>query len=164
MLALLTAGFAWAGDIGINLYGASYHFERDRARELGLDNQFNPGLGVRYRQSSERMEWLADAGIYHDSAEHTAMVVGVGAWWKAGQSLRLGAAIALFKSETYNGGPGFGAVAARRLGIPLGYCKRGVRPADCGAQRGIDATVLAYLLAVVALGARCSSALCSPAA
>ncbi|HYI85780.1 MAG TPA: hypothetical protein VEX61_01675 [Burkholderiales bacterium] len=104
MLALLTAGFAWAGDIGINLYGASYHFERDRARELGLDNQFNPGLGVRYRQSSERMEWLADAGIYHDSAEHTAMVVGVGAWWKAGQSLRLGAAIALFKSETYNGG------------------------------------------------------------
>jgi hypothetical protein len=104
VLALLTAGFTWAGEIGINLYGASYHFERDRARELGLDNQFNPGLGVRYRQSSERMEWLADAGIYHDSAEHTAMVVGVGAWWKAGQSLRLGAALALFKSETYNGG------------------------------------------------------------
>jgi hypothetical protein len=104
VLALLAAGFAGAGEIGINLYGASYHFERERARELGLDNQFNPGVGVRYRQSSERMEWLADAGIYHDSAERTAIVVGAGAWWKATESLRLGAALALFKSETYNGG------------------------------------------------------------
>jgi hypothetical protein len=104
VLALLAAGLAGAGEIGINLYGASYHFERDRARELGLDNQFNPGIGVRYRQSSERMEWIADAGIYHDSAERTAMVAGAGAWWKAGESLRLGAALALFKSETYNGG------------------------------------------------------------
>ena len=104
VLALLAAGLAGAGEIGINLYGASYHFERERARELGLDNQFNPGIGVRYRQSSERMEWIADAGIYHDSAERTAMVVGAGAWWKAGESLRLGAALALFKSETYNGG------------------------------------------------------------
>jgi hypothetical protein len=104
VLTLLAAGLAGAGEIGINLYGASYHFERDRARELGLDNQFNHGIGVRYRQSSERMEWIADAGIYHDSAERTAMVVGVGAWCKAGESLRLGAALALFKSETYNGG------------------------------------------------------------
>lgn len=33
-------------DLGINLYGLSYHFDRSRARELGVDNGFNPGLGV----------------------------------------------------------------------------------------------------------------------
>jgi hypothetical protein len=104
-LALSGACRAETGQFGINLYGASYHLERDRAEELGLDNEFNPGIGVRYRQPyGEHIDWLYDAGVYRDSTRNTALVVGAGGFWKATESLRLGAAIALFKSETYNEG------------------------------------------------------------
>jgi hypothetical protein len=90
---------------GINIYGASYHFERERAEELGLDNEFNPGLGVRYRVPyTERIDWAFDVGIYRDSARETAAVVGAAGLWKATEHLRLGLALALFKSETYNNG------------------------------------------------------------
>jgi hypothetical protein len=39
-LALLLAALPLAAfaDLGINLYGLSYHFDRARAEELGLDN------------------------------------------------------------------------------------------------------------------------------
>lgn len=47
------------GELGVNLYGFSYHFERERARELGLDNEINPGLGLRYRRPySERIDLI----------------------------------------------------------------------------------------------------------
>src|SRR5206468_3340584 len=63
-----------AGEFGVNLYGASYHFERSRAKALGLDNEFNPGLGVRYRDKlAERWDWFIDAGAYRDSGRKTAL-------------------------------------------------------------------------------------------
>jgi len=66
-------------DLGINLYGLSYHFDRARAEELGLDNQINPGLGLRYRvPHSEHMAWIADVGVSRDSARNTALLAGVG--------------------------------------------------------------------------------------
>lgn len=96
---------AQSSQIGVNIYGASYHFERERAKELGLDNEFNPGLGLRYRHPyTERIDWVFDAGIYRDSAGETAGVLGAAGLWKATEHLRLGAALALFKSETYNSG------------------------------------------------------------
>ena len=104
-IALGGACRAETGQFGLNLYGASYHFERSRAEELGLDNEFNPGIGVRYRQPfGAHIDWLYDAGVYHDSARNTALVVGAGGLWKATESLRIGAALALFKSDTYNDG------------------------------------------------------------
>ncbi|HSF47127.1 MAG TPA: hypothetical protein VLA73_02055, partial [Burkholderiales bacterium] len=42
-------GAPQADQLGINVYGLSYHFDRDRARELDVDNELNPGLGLRYR-------------------------------------------------------------------------------------------------------------------
>ena len=103
---LPTAAAAGAsGDWGINLYGASYHFQRERARELGVDNEFNPGLGVRYRrQAAERWQWVFDAGAYRDSGRNTALVAGAGALWHATEGLRLGGAAAFFHSDTYNRG------------------------------------------------------------
>jgi hypothetical protein len=103
--ALAFPAAALAGDWGVNLYGASYHFERDRARELGVDNEWNPGLGVRYRtRAGERLEWLLDAGAYRDSGRNTALVAGAGALWHATARLRLGGALAFFHSDTYNRG------------------------------------------------------------
>jgi len=92
-------------DLGINLYGLSYHFDRSRARELDVDNGFNPGLGVRYRvPQSEKLAWIFDAGAYHDSGRNTALVAGAGALFKVSAGWRVGGALALFDSDTYNRG------------------------------------------------------------
>ena len=109
VLALAVAAApAAAAELALNVYGASYHFDRDKARELGLTEEFNPGLGVRWRvPQSARRDFFADAGIYRDSGGRTALVAGGGLLWHAGESLRLGGAVALFKSETYNSGKAF---------------------------------------------------------
>lgn len=109
VLALaLAAGPAAASELSLNLYGASYHFDRDKARELGLDEEFNPGVGLRWRSpQSARHDFFVDAGFYRDSGGRTARVAGAGLLWHAGKSLRLGGALALFKSDTYNSGNAF---------------------------------------------------------
>ena len=118
LIALLMPALCRA-DLGINVYGLSYHFDHDKAKELGVDNQFNPGLGVRWRKAGERLDWFADAGFYRDSGRHSAKLAGVGAFWHAGERLRLGGALALLHSPTYNRGTAFIAplpVAAYELG------------------------------------------------
>jgi hypothetical protein len=100
--------WAFGGDLGVNLYGLSYHFERDRAKERHLDNERNPGLGVRYRATlNQSYDWFADAGVYHDSGRNTALVAGPGLFWKASEGLRLGGGLALFYSKSYNKGRAF---------------------------------------------------------
>ena len=104
-LAVPAASAAEAGCLGVNLYGASYHFDRSRARESGVDNEFNPGLGVRYRvPHSERVDWIVDAGAYRDSGRNTALLAGAGALWKATEAVRLGGALVVLDSDTYNRG------------------------------------------------------------
>jgi hypothetical protein len=104
-LLLFQPGTAKSGDWGLDVYGTSYHVEQARARERHVDNQFNPGLGLRYRtRQSENLDWVFDAGTYHDSGRHQALVAGAGAAWHATDRLRLGAALAAFHSKTYNAG------------------------------------------------------------
>jgi hypothetical protein len=99
-------------DVGLNLYGASYHFDRDKAKELGLTHEFNPGLGVRWRQAhNESWDLFADAGFYRDSKANTAVLAGGGGLWHATEGLRLGGGLVLLKSDTYNGGKAFIAPA-----------------------------------------------------
>ena len=96
---------AAAGDWGIDVYGTSYHVEQARAKERHVDNQLNPGLGLRYRTAhTENLDWIFDLGGYHDSGRHTAVFAGAGAAWHATDRLRLGGALAAFQSRTYNGG------------------------------------------------------------
>jgi hypothetical protein len=105
--ALAICAPAARAELGLNIYGASYHFDRDKARERGLTHEVNPGLGLRWRAAHEMVDVFADAGVYRDSAAHTAKIAGAGALWHAGDHLRLGGALALFKSETYNHGDAF---------------------------------------------------------
>lgn len=98
------------GDLGVNVYGASYHFERSEAKARNVANEFNPGLGLRYRKRlDERFDWFVDAGAYRDSGRNNAVVAGPGLFWKpsAGSGWRLGGAIAFVHSDTYNGGRAF---------------------------------------------------------
>ncbi|HWD23394.1 MAG TPA: hypothetical protein VG591_09725 [Burkholderiales bacterium] len=105
LLALLVFPAPALADVGVNLYGLSHHFDRARARELKVDNGVNPGLGLRYRIAhSERLEWIFDVGAYRDSGRDTALIAGAGGLWHATSRLRLGAALALFDSDTYNRG------------------------------------------------------------
>jgi hypothetical protein len=106
--ALLVPLAGNAQDLGINIYGFSYHFDRERARALDVDNEFNPGLGVRYRlPHGERLQWVFDAGAYRDSGRNTALLAGAGAMWKVSEGWRLGGALAVLDSDTYNGGKTF---------------------------------------------------------
>jgi len=97
-----------AAELGLNLYGLAYHFDRDRARETGLDNEFIAGVGLRYRAAhSERIDWVMDLSAYYDSGRNTAFVAGAGALWKVSSGWRLGGALAAFQSDTYNRGRAF---------------------------------------------------------
>jgi hypothetical protein len=93
----------------VNVYGLSWHFDRDKAKALGDDNGFNPGLGVRWQPEklSEKFSWFVDAGAYHDSGRNTAVLAGAGVHWHATEQLRLGGALAFLNSQTYNSGKSF---------------------------------------------------------
>jgi hypothetical protein len=112
LLALLLGASAARADVGLNLYGASYHFDRDKAKELGLTHEFNPGLGVRWREPyKQSWDIFVDAGFYRDSKANTALLAGGGGLWHATEGLRLGGGLVLLKSDTYNDGKAFIAPA-----------------------------------------------------
>ena len=91
------------GELGINVYGFSYHLDQSLAKEIGTDNQLNPGLGLRYEFAKwNRWSFFADAGVYEDSGRNTAVSIGTGALWHFDGGFRAGAALALFDSKTYN--------------------------------------------------------------
>jgi hypothetical protein len=93
---------------GINVYGFSYHFDRDRAHALDVDNEINPGVGVRYKFADWRsVSFYAEAGIFYDSGRNWAKVVGGVALWEVLPRFRIGGALALFHSDTYNRGDVF---------------------------------------------------------
>jgi hypothetical protein len=99
-------------DLGIDLFGASYHFDRDKAKEMGLTHEFNPGLGVRWRKPyTEHWDLFADAGSYRDSKANTAGFLGGGGLWHATEHVRLGGGLVALKSPTYNQNAGFVAPA-----------------------------------------------------
>jgi hypothetical protein len=107
LTAALLAPALCGADVGINLYGLSWHIDGDRAKELGVDNWFNPGLGVRYRVPGERFDYFFDAGVYRDSGRNNALLAGGAVHWRATQSARLGLALVMFNSKTYNEGSTF---------------------------------------------------------
>lgn len=110
VLALGAAGPGRADwrDLGVNVYGLSVHFDQDEAERLGVDNTLNPGLGLRYEFARrERWSFFADAGAYYDSGKNTALYGGVGALWQVVGGLKIGAALAVMDSDTYNNGKTF---------------------------------------------------------
>lgn len=108
LVAAAACGAAPADELGVNLYGLSYHFDRAKAQAIEADNTVNPGLGFRYRfADSGRWQFFADGGVYYDSGRNTAKYAGVGALWSVASGFQAGAALAVFHSDTYNGGRAF---------------------------------------------------------
>ena len=109
-VASLSAAAAQASDWSINIYGLSYHWDRDLAEQNDWDNEFNPGLGFRYRMGSWlKADAIIDAGAYYDSGRNTAVYAAAGLLWPLDQNKRfnLGLALTAFHSDTYNQGDAF---------------------------------------------------------
>jgi hypothetical protein len=90
---------------GVNIYGASYHFEHEYARSIGVGNEFNPGLGLRkglWRRGAHRV--YGEAGMYYDSGEHWAKTADVTYQYEVLGNPRAGAGLFLFHTPTYNRG------------------------------------------------------------
>ena len=77
-------------------------------RSAGVDNEFNPGLGLKYSVNhGERGVGFVETGFYRDSGSNTATLVGIGYQFKMGQRWRLGGALVALHSQTYNHGAPF---------------------------------------------------------
>lgn len=109
LLCLLTTP-TWANDLSLNIYGLSYHWERDRAHTLGVDNEINPGLGLRYALAPAKIcnTPFTEAAFYRDSGRNTAAYAALGCLGlELVPGLRLGGAITAFHSDSYNQGDPF---------------------------------------------------------
>jgi hypothetical protein len=94
--------------LDLNVYGLSYHPDREAVHRLNLDNQVNPGLGLHYELANdERGITFAEAGAYYDSGRNWAKFAALGYQFKFGKSWRIGGALAVLDSRTYNDGATF---------------------------------------------------------
>jgi hypothetical protein len=92
-------GEGWA----VNVYGLSYHPDREAARAAEVDNEFNPGLALRYEWSNGV---YSEFGVYRDSGGTAAKFANVGYQWRF-SNFRIGAALAIAQSHTYHDGQAF---------------------------------------------------------
>ena len=73
-----------------------------------LNNQVNPGLGLHYELiDGERGSTFAEAGFYRDSGRNQAKFAALGYQFKFGEHWRIGGALAVLESGTYNRGAAF---------------------------------------------------------
>ena len=93
--------------LDINVYGLSYHPDRQTVHEKNLDNQVNPGLALHYQlHETARGITFVEAGAYEDSGSNWAKFAGLGYQFKFG-NWKIGGAVAAVNSATYNRGTTF---------------------------------------------------------
>ena len=109
--------------LDLNVYGFSYHPDRETAHRLNLDNEVNPGLGLHYEFSnSERGIAFAEVGTYYDSGSNWAKLAALGYQFKFGKRWKIGGGLAVMKSRTYNDGEAF-ICAAPLITYDIGHIK-----------------------------------------
>lgn len=92
-----------SGKLNLNVFGISYHTDREGARASRLDNEFNPGLGLSYEvREDDRGVVGLEVGIFKDSGSAWAKFAGAGYQFKLGERWRLGADLLAIQSQTYN--------------------------------------------------------------
>lgn len=94
--------------LDLNVYGLSYHPDRKTAHRLNLDNEVNPGLGLHYALVNDaRGVTFAEVGAYQDSGRYWAKFAALGYQFHFGERWKIGGALALMNSRTYNDGVAF---------------------------------------------------------
>ena len=92
-------------NLNVHVYGLSHHTDREGIRRRGVDNEVNLGLGLSYEfHNDDDGVAFFEAGFYEDSGRNWAKLVGPGYQFKLGDRWRLGAALLLIDSRTYNFG------------------------------------------------------------
>lgn len=89
--------------VALNVFGVSYHHNRELAHSSHTDNERNWGVGVNYElERTARSRIFLDAGAYRDSGRNIARYGGGGWQGRLGSTNFLaGGAIVLFHSQTY---------------------------------------------------------------
>jgi len=94
--------------LDVNVYGLAYHPDREAVHRLNLDNQVNPGLALHYALiDDQRGITFAEAGGYLDSGRNWAKFAALGYQFKVSERWRIGGALAVLNSDTYNRGVTF---------------------------------------------------------
>lgn len=92
-------------DFNLQIFGLSYHPDREGTRLSKLDNEFNPGLGLSHKlHDDKRGAAFVEAGVYKDSGYNWAKFGGLGYQFKLDERWSLGADLLVFDSPTYNNG------------------------------------------------------------
>ena len=90
------------------MYGLAYHPDRETVHRLHLDNEVNPGLGLHYDFiDNKRGVTFAEVGAYQDSGSNLAKFAALGYQFKFGEHWKIGGALAVVHSVTYNNGVTF---------------------------------------------------------
>jgi len=109
--------------LDLNVYGLSYHADREAADRLHLDNEVNPGLGLHYEFSNaERGIAFAEVATFYDSGSNWAKLAALGYQFKFGKRWKIGGGLAVMKSRTYNDGEAF-ICAAPLITYDIGHIK-----------------------------------------
>lgn len=98
-LCILLTSAATAGELGINVFGLSYHLDRqdDRGNRF---NEFNYGLGLNYTFYEDgRSRYYVEGSVYHDSFRNTARYGAVGYDYRLFDQLYFGLIVGLINSE-----------------------------------------------------------------
>jgi hypothetical protein len=97
-----------AGAFYLDVYGLSYHPDREGVHREHLDNEVNEGLGLKYGFHDDALGvGFVQAGAYRDSGSNWAKIAGPGYQLKLGDHWRAGGLLLYFDSPTYNHGRPF---------------------------------------------------------
>jgi hypothetical protein len=95
-------------NLELQVYGISYHPDREGVRRNRVGNEANAGLGLSYEFHNDSSgAAFVEAGFYEDSGRNWAKLAGPGYQFKFGSNLRLGAILPVIQSRTYNNGRAF---------------------------------------------------------
>jgi len=96
------AGTVSASEFGINIYGISYHPDREDSQGNEF-HEINPGAGIQWiLTETKRNVWFLDGGLYRNSSAHAAEYFSFGYRYKLYRGIQIGAALALYHSKDQN--------------------------------------------------------------
>jgi len=97
---LFLAPSVTAGEVGINLFGLSYHLDR-RDEQGRRFNEINYGIGANYTfYKNHRSHYYLEGGIYDDSFRKTARYITVGYDYRLFAQLYCGLLVGLIDSRS----------------------------------------------------------------
>jgi len=95
-------------NLNLDVYGLSYHTDRNGIHNKQRDNEYNIGLGFGYKlYTNDKGSASIHAGFYNDSGHNWAKVAGLGYQFNLGKRWQLGAGLMAIQSRTYNNGLAF---------------------------------------------------------